>query len=176
MQLGPRLRSDVAAVQIAQQANLGAVMEVFGDDRPHELPHWQHPVPLRWSFDIELIVRERNQPGFVRGWSRCARRAAYRARAPTVLTTSWRNAARRLSRGRSTAMLRSFGWVLIAVRVENEGEASATNIVPPDFALHDHGKRCNDQSGRSPLISPHIDKERTISQEHKARLICRIGG
>ena len=36
------------------------------------------------------------------------------------------------------------GWVLSDLRVEDEGEASATNIVPPDFALCDHAKRCND--------------------------------
>jgi hypothetical protein len=66
------------------------------------------------------------------------------------------------------------GWVLIAPGVEDEGEASATNVVPLDSALCDHVERRNDQSGGSPLIGPHIDIERTISEKHNARLIRRI--
>jgi hypothetical protein len=68
------------------------------------------------------------------------------------------------------------GWVLIAPRVEDEVEASATNVVPSDFALCDHVERSNDQSGGSPVIGPHIDIERTISEKHNARLIRRIAG
>jgi hypothetical protein len=66
------------------------------------------------------------------------------------------------------------GWVLIAPRVEDEDEASATSVVPPDSALCDQLKQCNDQSGGSPLIGPHIDIDRTISEEDNARLIRRI--
>jgi hypothetical protein len=66
------------------------------------------------------------------------------------------------------------GWVPIAPRVEDEVEASATNVVPPELALCEHVKRCSDQSGGSPVVGPHIDIERTISEKHDARLIRRI--
>jgi hypothetical protein len=66
------------------------------------------------------------------------------------------------------------GWVLIALRVEDEGEASATNVVPFDSAICDHVKRCNDHTGGSPLIGPHVDVEHTIREKHNARLIRRI--
>jgi hypothetical protein len=68
------------------------------------------------------------------------------------------------------------GCVLVALRVEDEGEASAANVVPLDSALCDQLKRRNDQSGAPPLIGPHIDIERTIREKHKARLIRRIAG
>ncbi len=63
------------------------------------------------------------------------------------------------------------GWVLIALCVEDEGEASTTNVVPLDSAFCDHAKRCDDQSGCSSLIGPHIYIERTIREKHNARLI-----
>ena len=66
------------------------------------------------------------------------------------------------------------GCVLVALRVEDEGEASATNVVPLDSALCDQVKRRNDQSGAPPLVGPHIDVERTIREKHNARLILRI--
>jgi len=66
------------------------------------------------------------------------------------------------------------GWVLIALRVEDESEASATNVVRLDSARCDHVERCSDQPGGSTLIGPHIDVERTIREKNNARLIRRI--
>jgi hypothetical protein len=66
------------------------------------------------------------------------------------------------------------GWVLIAPRVEDEGKASAANVVPLDSALCDHVERCNDQSGASPRIGPHVDIERSIRKKNNAGFIRRI--
>jgi hypothetical protein len=56
VELGPRVGTGVTALQVAQQRDLRAVMEVLGDDRPHELPRRKQSVPLRRAVDVEARV------------------------------------------------------------------------------------------------------------------------
>ena len=53
----------MTATEVAQDSDLGGVMEVLGHDRPDELPGGQHAVPLGGPGSVELRVIESGSRG-----------------------------------------------------------------------------------------------------------------